>query len=170
MASRSSCLSEHYAAAFLTSESLSQLGGPNMLVDDIRERIPERSLRLTYTRSGGPGGQNVNKVSTRATLWFDVAGSEVVTTTEKARLREKLAGRINAQGVMRVTSTRHRTRVANRRAVIERFYELLAEALTPPRRRHATRVPKSAKRRRREDKRRVAAIKKLRRSRPPDHD
>ncbi len=141
-----------------------------MHADDMRERIPGGVLTITYARSSGPGGQNVNKVATRATLWFDVVGSSLITPAEKARIRRKLSGRINAAGVMRVTSTRHRTQAANRRAVIERFYELLAEALTRRKPRRTTHVPVSSKRRRREDKRRQSDVKKMRRIRPGDND
>ena len=141
-----------------------------MHAEDMRERIPTKVLTITYARSGGPGGQNVNKVATRATLWFDVVGSSLITPSEKARIRRKLAGRINAADVMRVTSTRHRTQAANRRAVIERFYGLLAETLTRRKPRRATRVPASSKRRRREDKRRQSDVKKMRRVRPGENN
>jgi ribosome-associated protein len=127
-----------------------------------RPAIGAHELRFTYSRSSGPGGQYVNRVETRVTLLFDVAGSPSLTDEQKRRVRRRLATRINKEGVLRVVSQRHRTREANRRAAVERFEELLAEALRSPRPRRKTRVPKAAKHRRIETKRRRGEIKRSR--------
>jgi ribosome-associated protein len=124
----------------------------SLIEQRLREEIPEACLRFTFARSGGPGGQNVNKVASRVTLWFDLDGDPALTPSEKARLRSKLAGRINAQGMMFVVSMRHRKQAANRRAAVERFYELLADALTVAKPRRKTVVPARAKRRRLKEK------------------
>ena len=122
-------------------------------------RIPDSELEFEFSRSGGPGGQNVNRVETRVTLKFDVAASETLAEFEKRRVRDALQTRINKNGVLRVTSQRHRTREANRRAAIERFEELIEVALKPQRPRVKTRVSKGAKRRRLDQKRRRSQIK-----------
>ena len=127
-------------------------------------RIAEEELDFTYSRSSGPGGQNVNRVETRVTLLFDVHGSECLSESQKHRIAGRLATRINREGILRVVSQRHRTREANRRAAVERFEELLTEALKRQRPRRKTRVPRAAKRRRLEGKRRRGELKQLRKS------
>jgi ribosome-associated protein len=122
-------------------------------------KIPDSELEFEYSRSGGPGGQNVNRVETRVTLRFEIAASATLADFEKRRVRIALPTRINKAGVLRVTSQRHRTREANRRAAIERFEELIEAALKPQRPRVKTRVPKGAKRRRLDQKRRRSQIK-----------
>jgi ribosome-associated protein len=127
-----------------------------------RPVIEEEELRFAYSRSSGPGGQHVNRVETRVTLLFDLAGSPSLSDEQKRRVRRRLATRINKEGVLRVVSQRHRTREANRRAAIGRFEELLAEAVRPPRPRRKTRVPAATKRRRVEAKRRRGEVKRSR--------
>ena len=122
------------------------------LLDNLRRRIPEEHLSFTFTRSGGPGGQNVNKVSTRVTLRFDLAGSGELSEHEKRTLLTRLAGRVTKDGHLRVVSMRHRTQLANRRAATERFYELLAGALAQSKPRKRTRMPRAARERRLRDK------------------
>ncbi|MFQ5414702.1 MAG: alternative ribosome rescue aminoacyl-tRNA hydrolase ArfB [Phycisphaerae bacterium] len=131
--------------------------------DALRALIPEDQLRFTFSRSSGPGGQNVNKTNTRVTLWFTLDACDTLTAREKRRITRKLPGRVSAAGVLRVVSMRHRTQDANRRAAVARFYELLAEALERPKPRRATKVPARARRQRVEDKRRRGEIKRLRR-------
>ncbi len=125
--------------------------------------IADDELRFAYSRSSGPGGQNVNRVETRVTLRFDVFGSPSLTEEHKRRIASRLATRINKVGILRVVSQRHRTREANRRAAAERFLELLTEALRRQRPRRKTRVPRNARRRRLEGKRRRGELKRLRR-------
>lgn len=131
-------------------------------IEALRIRIPEERFRFRFSRSPGPGGQNVNKVNTRVTLHFDLAGSGDLTEGEKTRIQSTLGGRISGDGVLRVIASRHRTQRANREAVVERFYELLSEALRPRKRRLPTRVPKAARRRRLSDKRLRGERKRLR--------
>jgi ribosome-associated protein len=100
-------------------------------------RVDPAELRFTFSRAPGPGGQKVNKTSTRVTLHFDVAGSDALSPAQKQRITEALPGRISKTGVLRVVSSKHRTQAANRRAAIQRFTELLTEE-TPRREKTST--------------------------------
>ena len=100
-----------------------------MIPIDDNLAIPDEEVTYATSRSGGPGGQNVNKLETRVTLRFDLAGSGALSEEQKARLRERLATRITRDGILQVTSQRHRSQGANREAAGARFAELLRENL-----------------------------------------
>lgn len=134
-------------------------------VSALKKRVGVSFLSYEFARSSGPGGQNVNKVNTQVTLWFDVANCPVLKMSEKKALQRELGGRITGEGWLRVMSRKHRTQGANKRAATERFYELLAIALTPRKKRIPTRVSAGQKRRRLEDKRRTSEKKQERRTR-----
>jgi ribosome-associated protein len=123
--------------------------------------VPAPLLRAVTSRSGGPGGQNVNKVETRVTIEVEV-GALPLPEDRKARVRERLAGRINRSDVLRVTSQAGRSQLANRDRALERLEELLRGAIAEERSRRPTRTPKGEKRRRLEQKNRRADQKKLR--------
>jgi ribosome-associated protein len=129
--------------------------------------IPDEEVSFATSRSGGPGGQNVNKLETRVTLRFDLAGSPSLSEEQKARLRERLATRITRDGVLQVSSQKHRSQGANRDAAVERFAELLRENLReePPRKK--TRPSRAAKARRLDEKRRQSQRKRDRSTRIP---
>ncbi len=133
------------------------------MMDILRHRISRDRLWFTYARSPGPGGQNVNKVNTRATLLFDVQGATVLSAREKDRIRAKLGTRITKEGLMRVVSFRHRSQSANRRAAVRRFYELIAWALHQKKIRKPTMLPARVRRRRLQEKRERGQQKRLRR-------
>src|SRR5215510_13043590 len=91
--------------------------------------IPESELEFVASRSGGPGGQNVNKVSSRITLRFDLEKSGALNPDQRRRIRAKLASRINKDGVLQVSSQRTRSQDLNREEALLRFAELLREAI-----------------------------------------
>ena len=121
--------------------------------------IPEDELQFAASRSGGPGGQNVNKVSSRVILTFDVNASVALSDDQKRTVMQKLFGRINKEGILRVISQRTRSQERNRSDATERFSELLREALTPQQKRIKTRVPKAAQARRVEAKKKRSMVK-----------
>ncbi len=127
--------------------------------------IDEDEVRFTYSCSPGPGGQNVNKVATKATLLFDVAGSPSLSEEQRLRISRALATRITKTGVLRIVRTRHRTQTANRRDAIEEFVALLEEALRPRVSRKKTRPSRAAIKRRLEQKAKRSRLKQQRRQR-----
>ena len=127
--------------------------------------ISEHELRFSFERSPGPGGQNVNKTSTRVTLHFDIARSMSLSRVQKTRVRKVLASRVNQDGVLRIVSSKERTQLANRRAAVNRLVELVTEALHTPKPRKETRVPPSANKKRLEEKTKRGALKRLRQTR-----
>ncbi len=124
--------------------------------------VSEHELSFSFERSPGPGGQNVNKVNTRVTLHFDVVKSMSLSGAQKTQLKKNLASRINQEGVLKIVSSKERTQLANRRAAVNRFVELMATAFHEPKPRKATRPPASADRNRLASKTRRAATKRTR--------
>jgi ribosome-associated protein len=124
--------------------------------------ISEDRMVFKASRSSGPGGQNVNKLNTRITLFFDVRKSDSFSDTQKQQILKRLTTRVDKNGVIRVVSQKFRTQNANRRAAVERLSELLKEALATRPIRKKTKVPYSAKQRRLKDKRRRSQLKQQR--------
>jgi len=124
--------------------------------------ICQERIVFKASRSSGPGGQNVNKLNSRVTLFFDVAGCESFSDAQKQRILKRLATRADRNGVIRVVSQRHRSQKANRQAATERLVELLRAAVKtrPPRKK--TKVPQSIKQRRTEQKKRRSMLKQQR--------
>ncbi len=124
--------------------------------------IPQDRLSFKYSRSSAPGGQNVNKVNTKVTVFFDVANCPLFSDAEKKRILARLATRANRDGVIHIVSQRFRTQRANRTVAVERLQRLLTEALkTRPIRRRTT-VPEHIKKKRSEEKRWHSLLKQQR--------
>ena len=133
--------------------------------------IPVAELEFRASRASGPGGQGVNTTDSRVELRFDLAGSPSLPPEAKERALRRLGPRLDSGGVLRVVAQAQRSQLANRRAAMERFAELLAAALYTPRPRRPTRPTRAAAARRVETKRRRSAPKRLReRPRRPDDD
>lgn len=130
--------------------------------------IPESELAFSTTRSGGPGGQNVNKVSTRVVLRFDVEHSPSLSDEQRELLIRKLHGRITKSGELLIVAQEHRTQIANRRAAVERFAEILREALKIQPRRKKKKISLAAKQRRLSEKRIRSSRKRERQFREDD--
>jgi ribosome-associated protein len=124
--------------------------------------IPENELSFSASRSGGPGGQNVNKVSSKVTLAFNVRESAVLSEDQKQRIMGRLATRMNKEGVLQIVSQRTRSQELNRADVLERFAELIRRALTPQRPRVQTGIPRASKKQRVEEKRKRGLAKQSR--------
>ncbi|MCC8116711.1 MAG: aminoacyl-tRNA hydrolase [Planctomycetes bacterium] len=130
--------------------------------------IPAREVWCEVSHGAGPGGQNVNKVQTAATLCFHPASSGVLGHTEKELLARRLAARINADGILKITASEERSQSANRARAGERFRLLVANALHVAKKRRPTRPTKASVERRITGKR-VHSAKKARR-RPGDFE
>lgn len=124
--------------------------------------LPGEEIEVRYARSGGPGGQNVNKVESCAILRFSIPGSRALREDQKARLRTVLGSRLTAAGEILVRADRFRERGRNEEDGRERLAALLARALTPPRARRASKPTKGSVERRLEGKRRRSSLKRTR--------
>jgi ribosome-associated protein len=114
--------------------------------------IPRSELTYRATRSGGPGGQHVNTSSTRIELLWDLSNSQAVGDEQRERLRAKLAPRLDAEGMVRVVASDHRSQRQNRMAADERLAALVRHALHVPKKRRKTKPSAAAKERRIKEK------------------
>jgi ribosome-associated protein len=124
---------------------------------------PESAMRFQYARSSGPGGQNVNKVNTKAELWVTADAVSGLTDAARARLRQLAGHRWTAAGEIHISSDTERRQEANRAAALDRLRELLLAAMHEPKKRKKTKPTRASKQRRVEGKRRRGEIKARRR-------
>jgi ribosome-associated protein len=120
--------------------------------ENLRDRKLETELQFTASRSSGPGGQHVNKVSTRMELRFDVTASKILMEKEKTLLKDKLKRRISKEGILIIVSQTERSQSDNKSNAIEKFYSLVGKALVPAKRRKPTKPTTSSKARRLQEK------------------
>jgi ribosome-associated protein len=124
--------------------------------------IPMSELMFSAVRSSGPGGQHVNKVSTKVILEFDAAHSLALSDEQKALILQKLGGRLNKEGVLMVSSQESRSQLANKQIAMQKLTTLLEEALRPRKKRRRTRTPLSVRYARLQSKKHRAKIKENR--------
>jgi ribosome-associated protein len=141
----------------------SSVPAEDALVVDEGLAIPRSELVFRASRSGGPGGQHVNTSSTRIELLWDFARSRVLDEAARARLAEKLAARLDAEGKLRVVASDRRSQQQNRVAAEERLADLVRRALTVPKTRKKTKPSRAAKEKRLAEKRHRSEQKRRRR-------
>ena len=125
-------------------------------------RLSESAMRFRYARSSGPGGQNVNKVNTKAEVWVPLEALYGLTHRATARLRQMAGKRLTTAGEIHISSDTERTQEANRAAVLQRLRDLLAQAVREPKVRRKTKPSRAAKQRRLDAKRRRSDVKSKR--------
>ena len=128
--------------------------------------LDEREIEESFVRASGPGGQNVNKLSTAVQLRFDVRRSPSLPAAVRERLEHLAGARLTGDGVLLIVAQRHRTQGRNRADALERLIDLIRRAAMVPKLRRRTRPTKASRERRIEGKKRRAGIKKMRRARP----
>ncbi|HEY7158575.1 MAG TPA: alternative ribosome rescue aminoacyl-tRNA hydrolase ArfB [Gemmataceae bacterium] len=134
-----------------------------MLDINDRIRIPEEEFSWSFVRSGGPGGQNVNKVASKAVLRWNLTASPSVPDDVKDRLRQRHHQRITGDGDLLLTSQRYRDQERNRLDCLDKLREMLRAAAVTPKRRRKTKPTRGSRERRLADKRHRASLKARRR-------
>ncbi|RXM45780.1 alternative ribosome rescue aminoacyl-tRNA hydrolase ArfB [Flavobacterium sp. YO64] len=119
-------------------------------------------LSFKAVRSSGAGGQNVNKVSSKVVLTFDLEASQVLSDEEKALLKDNLSFRLTSENILILNCDEDRSQIKNKEIVIRRFLEIIKKGLFVPKIRKATKIPKSVIKKRIKDKKSVSEIKKNR--------
>jgi ribosome-associated protein len=124
--------------------------------------IPDHELEITASRSGGPGGQHVNKTSSKITIRWNVNTTQALNEFQKARVREKLSSRLTTEGDLIVHSSSSRSQQDNKRKALETLAHEVRKALYVPKKRMATRVSKGVKEARLQAKSHRSSVKKMR--------
>lgn len=122
----------------------------------------ETELKFKVSRSGGPGGQNVNKVATKVQLDFDVRNSRFLVEQQKQAIELKLASRITNEGILQIVAQTERSQLRNKQVVRDRFYHLIEGCFQIPKGRKPTKISKGVKERRLKAKKQRGDIKKQR--------
>ena len=139
-------------------DSISQL--PPALIEIGRVRVLESAVRTQYSRSSGPGGQHVNKTSTRCEAWLAIAGIQGMTEAARTRLRAAAGSRLTQGDEIHLAADESRSQEGNRSVVIDRLRQMLVQAIVEPKRRRKTKPSYASKLRRLDAKKHRAAIKR----------
>lgn len=131
-------------------------------LNDIIERELIKECVFKTARSGGKGGQNVNKVETKVELWFNISESQKLTEDEKSLLLKKLESRLDKEGVLHLQEQSDRTQLKNKELLISKFYKLVLQTLKVAKPRKATKISKAIKAKRSENKKVLSEKKQLR--------
>lgn len=129
------------------------------MAENIRVRGLEHEFKLSATRSSGPGGQNVNKVSTKVELRFSISSSRILNEDEKDKIFKRLSRYINNEGELLLFSQESRSQHDNKEIVIEKFYAVLEEAFEERKPRKKSRVPAGIKKKRLDEKKKRSRLK-----------
>lgn len=119
-------------------------------------------VTYSFSRSGGAGGQHVNKTETKVELYFSIPNSQVLDEYTKQKLLEALGPKLDNEGVLRITASKERSQLANRKSVQEKFVELISASLKPKKKRKKTKPSKAAKEARLEGKKKTSLKKESR--------
>ena len=133
-----------------------------MSPEELKKRNFENEFVYSASRSGGPGGQNVNKVSSKVELRFNLISTTLISETEKEIIFKKLKNKINKEGELLIISQSARTQLLNKKIATEKFYIMISSTLTLPVKRRSTRPTLTSKFKRLEEKRNRGFIKKMR--------
>ena len=123
----------------------------------------DNELKFSFSRSGGPGGQHVNKVNTKVELRFNIAKSQILLEDEKPILLEKIANQINQEGELIIIAQETRSQLKNKAKALEKFYGIINNALKPIKKRKPKTISKAAKEKRLKDKKELSEKKERRR-------
>ncbi len=135
---------------------------------NLSERNFENEFEFKSSRSGGKGGQNVNKVETKIELNFDVGNSVLLSEEERKKISTKLKNRIDKNGVLKITSQSERSQYLNKRKAVKKFYELVSKTLAEEKVRKKTGLSKTEKEKRLTEKKNISQKKQLRKIRDND--
>ena len=126
--------------------------------------IDENDIEMDFIRSSGPGGQNVNKVSSAVQLRFNVSGCAALSQAIRERLKKIAGRRMTSEGILVIKAQRYRSQEQNRQDAVDRLVEMIQKALAAPKHRRSTRPTAASKKRRLATKRRRSELKRLRRA------
>jgi ribosome-associated protein len=124
--------------------------------------IPEYELKIATSRSGGPGGQHVNRTESRVTVRWNIKNTTALNEEQRARVLKNLESRLTTEGDLIVSNRTTRSQIQNKENALTILAQIVSKALYVPRKRMATRIPKAAKERRFQEKKRHGEIKKMR--------
>jgi ribosome-associated protein len=137
----------------------------NKVINEMDQEKILSELTFKAVRSSGPGGQNVNKVSSKVVLGFDLGNSQAITDIEKSRLMDKLASKLTIESILIMNCDEDRSQLKNKEIVIKRFFEIIKKGLHVPKPRKPTNVPRSVIERRLKNKSTTSNV-KLNRKKP----